>query len=64
MVGDTEDFTARLTAARTLYLPDGLVSADQVQQTLAIVRAHTPLPKSALIPRPEEMLLIKVSPAR
>ena len=29
-----------------------------------IVEVFYPLPKSALIPRPEEMLLIKVSPAR
>jgi len=65
VVGEPEDFAARLAAARALYLSDGFVSADQVQQTLAIIRAHTPLPQAVPIPRPEEMLLrIKVPPAR
>ena len=65
VVGEPEDFAARLAAARALYLPNGLVSADQVQQTLAIIRAHTPLPRAVPIPRPEDMLLpIKAPPAR
>jgi len=62
--GDSEEFEARLAASRTLYLPDGVVSADQVQQTIAIIRAHTPLPQSVRIPRPEEMLQIKPPTAR
>jgi len=65
VVGEPEDFAARLAAARALYLSDGFVSADQVQQTLAIIRAHTPLPQAVPIPRAEDMLLqIKVPPAR
>ena len=56
VVGDAEDFEARLTTSRALYLLEGLVSADQLQQTIAIIRAHTPLPQSVRIPRPEEML--------
>jgi ABC-type nitrate/sulfonate/bicarbonate transport system substrate-binding protein len=63
VVGDSTDFEARLAALRSLYLPDGLVTASQIQQTIAIVRAHTPLPQSVKIPRPEDMLLqIKPSP--
>ena len=57
VVGDPVDFEARLGASRALYLPDGLVTADQLQQTIAIIRAHTPLPQSVKIPRPEDMLL-------
>jgi ABC-type nitrate/sulfonate/bicarbonate transport system substrate-binding protein len=64
VVGDPEEFTARLATSRSLYLPDGVVSADQVQQTIAIIRAHTPLPQSVRIPRPEDMLQIKAPTAR
>jgi NitT/TauT family transport system substrate-binding protein len=64
VVGEPEEFTARLATSRSLYLPDGVVSADQVQQTIAIIRAHTPLPQSVRIPRPEDMLQIKAPTAR
>jgi ABC-type nitrate/sulfonate/bicarbonate transport system substrate-binding protein len=57
VVGEAADFEARLAASRGLYLQDGTVSADQLQQTIAIIRAHTPLPQSVKIPRPEDMLL-------
>jgi NitT/TauT family transport system substrate-binding protein len=56
VVGPDNDFEARLATTRSSYLPDGLVSPDDVEQTIAIVRAHTPLPASLRIPRPEEML--------
>ncbi len=56
VVGAADDFDARLETTRETYLPDGLVSPDDVEQTIAIVRAHTPLPASLRIPRPEEML--------
>ena len=64
VVGEPEEFMARLATSRSLYLPDGVVSADQVQQTIAIIRAHTPLPQSVRIPRPEDMLQIKAPTAR
>ena len=57
VVGEFSDFEARLTASRALYLPDSLVSVDQLQQTISIIRTHTPLPQSVKIPRPEDMLL-------
>jgi ABC-type nitrate/sulfonate/bicarbonate transport system substrate-binding protein len=57
VVGDFADFEARLATSRGLYLADGQVSADQLQQTIAIIRAHTPLPQSVKIPKPEDMLL-------
>ena len=62
VVGEPTDFEARLGASRGLYLPDGHVTADQLAQTIAIIRAHTPLPQSVKIPKPEDMLLqIKTS---
>lgn len=57
VVGEFSDFEARLAASRALYLPDSLVSVDQLQQTISIIRTHTPLPQSVKIPRPEDMLL-------
>ena len=56
VTGTTEEFEALLETARVSYLGDGLVTAEEVRQTLAIVRAHTPLPASLRIPAPEEML--------
>jgi NitT/TauT family transport system substrate-binding protein len=54
--GDQEEFQARLEAARACQLPDGLVSAEELRQTIGIIRAHTPLPAVLRIPRPEAML--------
>lgn len=56
VVGAQDEFEARFEATRGSYLPEGLVTADQVEQTVAIIRAHMPLPASLRIPRPEEML--------
>jgi hypothetical protein len=55
-VGPMDEFEARLAATRGIYLPDGLVSPEQVQETITIVRSHTPLPASLRIPRPDELL--------
>lgn len=51
-----EDFAARLEATRRVYLRDGLVSADQVRETLALIRAHQPLPVTSRVPAPEDLL--------
>jgi ABC-type nitrate/sulfonate/bicarbonate transport system substrate-binding protein len=64
VVGESDDFEARVATARTLFLSDGAVSVDQVQQSIAIIRAHTPLPQAVKIPRPEELLQIKIPTAR
>jgi NitT/TauT family transport system substrate-binding protein len=45
-----------LAAARTVYLPRGLVTAEQVQETITVIRSHTPLPASLRLPRPAELL--------
>ena len=51
-----EDFAAQLETTRQIYLPDGLVTADQVRETLALIRAHQPLPVTSRVPTPEEIL--------
>lgn len=62
VVGEPTDFEARLAASRGLYLPDGAVTPEQLQQTITIIRTHTPLPQSVKIPRPEDML-IQIKPS-
>ncbi len=56
------EFETRLEATRAVYLKDGLVTADQVQETIALIRAHLPLPGTLRIPKPDEIL--HVEPAR
>src|SRR5262245_1917370 len=51
-----DEFAARLEATRGIYLGDGLVSVDQLRETLALVRAQQPLPITARVPAPDEML--------
>ena len=53
-----EDFDARLEACRELYLPEGVVSVEQVRQTLTLIRAHVPLPVTASVPSAEELLYL------
>ena len=54
-----DDFRDRLEATRRIYLPDGLVTADQLRETLALIRAHQPLPAASRVPSPEELLHIE-----
>jgi NitT/TauT family transport system substrate-binding protein len=56
VVGTAEDFAARVDTARGLYLPGGLVTAEQVTQTIALARLHQPLPVTSRVPTPEELL--------
>ena len=51
-----DDFETRLNATRGGYLANGLVSPEQLLETLALIRAHHPLPATARLPRPEDML--------
>ena len=57
-----DTFDARLAASRDIYLPDGVVTVEQVRETLILIRAHLPLPVSARVPRPED--LVQIEPAR
>jgi NitT/TauT family transport system substrate-binding protein len=54
-----EDFPARLEAIRRIYLPDGLVTADQIRETIALIKAYQPLPVTSRVPAPEEMLHVE-----
>ena len=56
VVGARDDFAARLESARALYLPGGVVSAEQVKQTFALIRMHQPLPVTSRVPSPDEIL--------
>jgi NitT/TauT family transport system substrate-binding protein len=54
-----DDFSGRLQASRRIYLPHGLVTAEQIRETLALIRAHQPLPVASRVPSPEELLHIE-----
>lgn len=56
-----EEFAARLNATRNVYLPEGRVSAEQLRETIALIRAHQPLPVTSRVPSPDEMLSIAPS---
>jgi hypothetical protein len=55
-------FEARLAVSRELYLKGGLVTVEQVRETLILIRAHLTLPVTARVPRPED--LVHVEPTR
>ena len=44
-----------------IYLPDGLVSVEQVRETLILIRAHLPLPVTARVPRPEDLVHLEAT---
>jgi hypothetical protein len=52
-------FEERLAACRELYLKDGLVTVEQVRETLILIRAHLPLPVTARVPRPEDLVHVE-----
>ena len=54
-----DDAAIRVEGARQIYLPDGLVTADQVRETLTLIRAHQPLPITSRVPSPEELLHVE-----
>ena len=49
VVGHADDLEARVRLARTLYLPDGRVTAEQLDATVSFLRDHLPLPVRARI---------------
>ena len=53
VVGTPEEFEARVQQARSLYLPDGRVSEDQLETTVTLLRDQMPLrsrPRIQLLP--------------
>lgn len=47
VVGAAEDFETRVRQARSLYLPDGRVSEEQLEMTVLFLRDQLPLPTRA-----------------
>lgn len=58
-VAPADEFDDRLASARALYLANGVVTVGQLQETIALSRAHQPLPVTARVPKPEQMLLME-----
>ncbi len=56
-----EAFEARLASCRDLYLKDGVVTVEQVRETLVVIRAHLPLPVTARVPRPEDLVHVEAA---
>lgn len=54
-----DDVITRLEGARQIYLPEGLVTVDQIRETLTLIRAHQPLPITSRVPSPEELLHVE-----
>jgi len=54
-------FAAKLAASRQLYLKDGLVSVEQVRETLILIRAHLPQPVTVRVPRPEDLVHVEAT---
>ncbi|HEV8474732.1 MAG TPA: ABC transporter substrate-binding protein [Methylomirabilota bacterium] len=59
-----DDFETRLESCRRAYLKDGAVTAEQVQETLTVIRAYLPLPVTARVPRPEDLIHVTAPAAR
>ena len=59
VLGSGDDFAARVESTRAMYLPGGLVSAEQVKQTLQLIRSHQPLPGPSRMPSAEELLYVE-----
>jgi NitT/TauT family transport system substrate-binding protein len=56
VVGPPDEFERRMEALRDLYLREGLVTAEQVRESLALIRIHLTLPPSLKLGSPERML--------
>ncbi len=55
--GTREELATRLAAARACALADGLVTADEIRNTLAVIRARAPLPAKLRLGDLDDMLL-------
>jgi hypothetical protein len=59
VIGSPADFAARLQGARDLFLPDGRVSIEALEYSLALVRARAPLPTRVKVPKRVGELLVE-----
>lgn len=58
VVGAPDEFERRIETSHDLYLPGGWVTADQLRESVAIIRAHLGLPTTLKLPRPDDMLYV------
>ena len=58
-VAGGDDFAARIETTRGMYLAGGLVTTEQVKQTIALIRSHQPLPATSRVPSPDELLHVE-----
>ncbi len=56
VVGRPDDFAVRLAGTKKIYLHNGVVGADALQATIAMIREHIPLPRVLRVPRTSEMI--------
>ena len=56
VVGIQDEFERKLDAVRAVYLPDGVVSPEQIRESIGLVRAHLGLPPKLWLGPPETML--------
>jgi ABC-type nitrate/sulfonate/bicarbonate transport system substrate-binding protein len=57
VVGPPEDLARRLAVARGLYLAQGRTTPAELRRSIALLRAHHPLPGTLELPGPGAMLL-------
>jgi ABC-type nitrate/sulfonate/bicarbonate transport system substrate-binding protein len=58
VVGLPDDFAERVAGARALYLSDGLVDAERLARSLALVRDRWPIPVALKLPKNAADLLL------
>ncbi len=51
VTGEPGDWAARLTAARGVLLPDGVVSTETLEESVKLLRQRTPVPAKVILPR-------------
>lgn len=56
VVGAGDEFQRQIEATRGIYLRGGVVESEAVRATLAMIRAHLPLPGWLRVPGPDELL--------
>jgi NitT/TauT family transport system substrate-binding protein len=56
-VGVAGEFARRLETTTGVYLPEGEVTDERLAASIALIRAHLPVPPSLRIPRPADLLV-------
>jgi NitT/TauT family transport system substrate-binding protein len=56
VVGIQDEFERKLDTVRAVYLPDGVVSPEQIRESIGLIRAHLALPPTLWLGPPDTML--------